>query len=110
MKRVLYLGVAILALALAGCDGSTPPSEKPGGGGPLGGSRSDLPNIKVASDGVVRDASGDAYCVVMKQSVAKAEEGTYPSTILDGVKYIFCCQTCPKMFEKDQAKYLVAKK
>lgn len=97
-------------MVLAGCEGSTPPSEKPGGGGPLGGSRSELPAIKVASDGVVRDANGDAYCVVMKQSISKKEEGEYPSATVDGVKYIFCCQSCPRMFEKKQAEYIVAKK
>ncbi len=63
----------------------------------------------VAADGVVRDAKGDAYCVVMKESVPKASEAEYPKTTVDGVTYIFCCESCPGVFAKEPAKFAVKK-
>lgn len=107
MKRGLLLVAAIAAIFVAGCDSSTPPSEKGGAGG--AGGRSAAPtDIKVASDGVVRDAAGKAYCVVMHQPVV-GDEKEYPFAEKDGVKYIFCCKSCPGMFQKDPSKYTIAK-
>ncbi|MBN8689665.1 MAG: cation-transporting ATPase [Armatimonadetes bacterium] len=37
------------------------------------------------------------------------DEKEYPFAEKDGVKYIFCCQSCPGMFKKDPSKYAIAK-
>lgn len=129
MKPLLLALVAGLAMFIAGCDSSTPPSEKGGSGSPSGrgaaptettvadnsagqpaDSSSAAPaDFKVADDGVVRNAKGEAYCVVMNVPVDKATESEYPKVTKDGVTYIFCCESCPGMFAKDPAKYAVKK-
>lgn len=112
MKLKILIALSCLFPLLVACSNSgttaTPePTQQSGGtAAPTAEPASD--GIKVADDGVVRNAEGKAYCVVMKK-VVEGAEADYPSQTVDGVKYIFCCESCPRMFAKDPSKYTIAK-
>ncbi len=109
--KVLSLFVVCAGIILAGCSSApseTAPADKPAESATT--SQNALPEgVTVASDNVVRNAAGEAYCVVMKQTISKEQEAEMPKTTKDGVTYTFCCKSCPPMFDKDPAKYAVAK-
>ncbi len=129
MKNLLLLALAVSslsALCLTGCSSPAPEAttsttpEKTTEAGTddkkMGEEKKDsaehskLPaDVKVAADGVVRNAAGKAYCVVMNE-VVTGDEASMPSQEKDGVKYVFCCKQCPDMFAKNPDKYTIAKK
>lgn len=101
--------LVIAAISLVGCSSEPKTAENTTASG-VTTSQNGLPaDVKVASDGVVRNGQGEAYCVVFKKTIAKDKEAEMPRATKDGVTYIFCCNTCPGMFDKEPAKYVVAK-
>lgn len=115
MKRIIPSIFCFLTFLLVGCApsgneaASAEPAAAPAASGQNAtdsGTPQVAEGVKVASDGVVRDAKGTAYCVVMNVPV-QGDETTYPKATRDGVTYIFCCQSCPMMFNKDPEKYSV---
>lgn len=105
MKKSLIL-IGILASAiLAGCAAGTTTTENVAPGENPKWAEA---GVHVASDGVVRNKEGKAYCTVMNEVVA--DEATAQKTEKNGVTYMFCCGMCPDKFAKDSTPYEVAKK
>lgn len=104
-----FIPFLFAAVVLAGCSsygGGSASTETPA---TPATAETPKPTYTVAADSVVRNADGKAVCVVMNTPV-EGDESQYESRTVDGVKYIFCCKSCPGMFDKDPAKYAVAKK
>lgn len=114
MKLVAYalIASAFLAGCSAGTEGTT--TVEPTKDGAATGTTAqahpewEAAGVHVASDNVVRDKDGKAYCTVMNKAVA--DEASMPKAEHNGVTYIFCCQMCPGKFKSSPDTYAVAKK